>query len=42
MSLFQQLNREEGITIVIITHDPGIAEQCGRYVHMTDGVILDP
>ncbi len=40
MDLFRKLNEEEGITFVIITHDPGIAEQCKRFVHMKDGVIL--
>ncbi len=41
MNLFQKLNEDEGITIVIITHDPTIAKQCKRYVRMQDGVILD-
>lgn len=39
MSLFRRLNREEGITIVIITHNPALAEQCGRAVKIVDGVI---
>ena len=41
MELFKQVNREEGITIIIITHDPGVAEQCDRYVDMVDGRILE-
>jgi putative ABC transport system ATP-binding protein len=41
MELFTRLNEEEGITFVIITHDPGIAKQCKRFVHMKDGVIKD-
>jgi putative ABC transport system ATP-binding protein len=40
MELFRSLNREEGITVVIITHDPGIARQCSRVAVMHDGVIL--
>ena len=40
MELFKKVNREEGITIIIITHDPGVAEQCDRYVIMQDGEIL--
>ena len=40
MELFRTLNREDGITIVIITHDPGIARQCGRVAVMNDGVIV--
>lgn len=39
MDLFIRLNREEGITIVIITHDPGVAEQCATQVRIDDGVI---
>ncbi|MCI5159807.1 MAG: ABC transporter ATP-binding protein, partial [Candidatus Electrothrix sp. AUS1_2] len=39
MDLFISLNREEGITIIIITHDHRIAEQCSRHVIMEDGVL---
>ncbi|MCB9492277.1 MAG: ABC transporter ATP-binding protein [Dehalococcoidia bacterium] len=39
MSLMQQLNRDQGQTFVIVTHDPGIAERCHRIVHMRDGLI---
>jgi len=41
MNLFKKLNEEAGITVVIITHDPNIAKQCGRFVVMMDGVIVD-
>jgi putative ABC transport system ATP-binding protein len=40
MELFKTLNAEEGITVVIITHDPGIARQCKRVAVMKDGVVL--
>ena len=40
MDLFKALNAEEGITVVIITHDPGIARQCRRVAVMRDGVIM--
>jgi putative ABC transport system ATP-binding protein len=40
MNLFISLNRQEGITIVIITHDPGIARQCPRVVELADGAIV--
>jgi len=39
MDLFIRLNREEGITIVIITHDPGVAGQCLTQVCIDDGLI---
>jgi len=41
MQLFIELNSEQGITVIIITHDPKIAQQCKRSVRMQDGVIVD-
>jgi len=41
MNLFLRLNEEEGVTIVIITHDPGIARQCKRAVRMHDGLLRE-
>ena len=41
MDLFLNLNAEERITIVIITHDPRIARQCSRVAEMRDGVIIE-
>ena len=39
MDLLQRLNREQGITIVFVTHDPEIAQYCSRIVHFRDGRI---
>ncbi len=39
MALFQELNRK-GITIVMVTHDPEIAEQAQRAIHLRDGLIV--
>lgn len=39
MDLFKRLNRDEKITVVIITHDPGIARQCDRVITMKDGAL---
>ncbi|MCA1743632.1 MAG: ABC transporter ATP-binding protein [Desulfonatronovibrio sp.] len=39
MELFLELNSEKNMTIIIITHDPKIAAQCDRKVHMQDGII---
>lgn len=33
-------NRERGITLVIVTHDPDLAAKCSRQIHMKDGVIV--
>ena len=41
MQLFIDLNSEQGITVIIITHDPKIAQQCKRSVRMKDGVIVE-
>ena len=40
MSLMEQLNREKGLTFVIVTHDPGVGARCNRIVHMRDGSIV--
>ena len=37
MDLFVHLNQVEGITIVIITHDSGVAARCQRTLVMQDG-----
>ena len=39
MELFQRLNREQGITIIFVTHNPETSEYCERVVHFRDGVI---
>lgn len=41
MSLFSHLNRTDGITIIIITHDIGVARQCHRILRMADGVLIE-
>ena len=40
MELFQQLN-DEGVTIVMITHDKNIAQKAKRIVHIIDGEITE-
>ena len=39
MDLMKSLNKEQGQTFVIDTHDSGIAKQCNRIIHMRDGQI---
>ena len=40
MSIFQKLNMEHGITILLITHEHDIAEYAGRIISFRDGRIL--
>lgn len=39
LDLFQELHRE-GVTIVVVTHDPKVASECGRLVEMADARIV--
>ena len=41
MRLLTRLNSEDGITIVIITHDPVISMQCTRRVLIRGGALLE-
>jgi len=40
MDLIQKIN-DQGNTILIVTHEPDIADMCKRVVHLKDGVILE-
>ena len=43
LQIFQQLNTEDGLTIILVTHDPTVAAHAGRIVRIHDGVIVpDP
>lgn len=42
MRLLRQLNREENVAIVIITHDPEVAAAADRTITMKDGRIIAP
>jgi ABC-type lipoprotein export system ATPase subunit len=39
LRLFEQLNEEQGITIILVTHDANIAHHSKRVIHISDGVI---
>jgi len=40
MEIFQRLNVERGITIVLITHEPQVAEYGSRIIRFTDGCVV--
>lgn len=40
MAVLQGLNRERGITVVLVTHDPTIAQHTRRIVHIYDGRVV--
>jgi putative ABC transport system ATP-binding protein len=40
MQIFQRLNREEGITVIFVTHDPWIARHTARVIMLRDGSLI--
>ena len=41
MELLLRLNRERGTTVIIVTHDPKVAEQTGRIIRLYDGLVVE-
>ncbi|PTG77738.1 peptide ABC transporter ATP-binding protein [Staphylococcus chromogenes] len=39
MTLFLKLNKEQGTTMIVVTHDPKVAAQADRVIHILDGRI---
>src|SRR5262249_44835183 len=40
IALFQRLNRERGVTVLLVTHEPDVAAYAGRVVTVRDGRIV--
>lgn len=40
VKLFQKMNHQFGLTIIMVTHDEAIARQCDRTLYMKDGKIV--
>ncbi|WP_448545479.1 ABC transporter ATP-binding protein [Roseiflexus sp.] len=41
MGIFERLNRERGITVILVTHEHDVARHAERIIHMRDGQIAD-
>jgi putative ABC transport system ATP-binding protein len=41
MAIFERLNREQGMTVILVTHEQDIAAHARRIIHMRDGVIAE-
>jgi len=41
LAMFQELNRREGITIIMVTHDAQVARHAQRAIHVRDGMVVD-
>lgn len=39
LNLLRELNKKDGVTVVIVTHEPDIAAQCKRQIIVRDGLI---
>ncbi len=40
ISILTALNAEQGITLVVVTHDANIADHCQRIIHLKDGEVV--
>ncbi len=40
MAIFQKMHQEQGVTVVVVTHEPSVADFCQRKVVMRDGKII--
>jgi macrolide transport system ATP-binding/permease protein len=41
LDLFKHLNREQGITLLLVTHDPEVARHADRIIRISDGQIVE-
>jgi putative ABC transport system ATP-binding protein len=41
MKLLLTLNKERGTTLIVVTHDPDVAAQLQRTIHIRDGVVVE-
>jgi len=41
LRMFQELNRTDGLTVLLVTHDPEVARVARRTIRIKDGAIAD-
>ena len=41
VSILQKLNRQEGLTVIVVTHEPDIADATRRVISMRDGRVIE-
>ena len=41
VSILQNLNRQEGLTVIVVTHEPDIADATRRVISMRDGRVIE-
>src|SRR4029077_16563601 len=41
IQLFRDLNRETGITVILVTHDPAVAHVARRIIVLRDGLVVE-
>jgi ABC-type lipoprotein export system ATPase subunit len=41
LRMFQDLSEQDGITVVLVTHDPGVAHAARRVIRISDGLIAE-
>jgi ABC-type lipoprotein export system ATPase subunit len=41
LRMFRQLNEQDGLTIIVVTHDANVASHARRTIHIHDGLIVD-
>lgn len=41
LEILRELNQNDGVTVIVVTHDPNIAKSCDRIIQMKDGHIID-